>query len=319
MPRSPDPAFSSDSSSPDNVADSGLDSPSHQPLGLSPDPNTWASWPIALQSTVQPGHVRAPDSALTTFGDPSSRQTRPERDPPLHDWTQGRRSPQRPPAQAPCAPETDPLQWNCKQTLLLDSFLRTHKRSASPAAPPPSLPRDARGVQARQDSTSAPQKDVRSFPNASASQREQEKETTKEFPILDSPEDPFSITMIGSPTHQSALAAATGWNRGSSSSSRLTAASTSGSRPRKDVMRWGSVHNPFSEGTSVGGLRDRDRRYRASDRGPRRNAASFARSSGPQEDARVPADKEESGLQAGRRADCHPASGYSTGVWGGGS
>nr|XP_023699562.1 F-BAR domain only protein 1-like isoform X1 [Paramormyrops kingsleyae] len=317
-----DPAFSSDSSSPDNVEDSGLDSPSHQPLGLSPDPNTWASWPITLQSAVQPGPVRAPDTVLTTFGNPSSRQTHPERDEPVGDRTQGRRSPQRPPAHPPCVPKTDPQQWNCKQTLLLDSFLRTHKRSASPAPPPPSLPRDARGGQARQDSTSVPQKDTRAFPNASASQREQDKETTKEFPILDSPEDPFSITMIGSPTHQSALAAATAWNSGSSSSSgssRLTSTSTStsgsGSRPRKDMMRWGSVHNPFSEGASVGvpgGLRDRDRRYRASDRGPRRNATSFARNSGPQEDPRVPADKEQSGFQLGRRAECHPASGHST-------
>uniref|UniRef100_A0A3B3ZI25 F-BAR domain-containing protein n=1 Tax=Periophthalmus magnuspinnatus TaxID=409849 RepID=A0A3B3ZI25_9GOBI len=45
-------AFSSDSSSPENVEDSGLDSPSHQALGPSPEPGQgWAAWPPAPQSS----------------------------------------------------------------------------------------------------------------------------------------------------------------------------------------------------------------------------------------------------------------------------
>uniref|UniRef100_A0A3Q3VZF3 F-BAR domain only protein 1 n=1 Tax=Mola mola TaxID=94237 RepID=A0A3Q3VZF3_MOLML len=46
-------AFSSESSSPENIEDSGLDSPSHQPLGPSPEPVGWAAWPPVSQSKEQ--------------------------------------------------------------------------------------------------------------------------------------------------------------------------------------------------------------------------------------------------------------------------
>uniref|UniRef100_A0A087Y8J7 FCH and mu domain containing endocytic adaptor 1 n=1 Tax=Poecilia formosa TaxID=48698 RepID=A0A087Y8J7_POEFO len=47
-------AFSSDSSSPENVEDSGLDSPSHQPLGPSPELAGWAAWPPVSQTKPGP-------------------------------------------------------------------------------------------------------------------------------------------------------------------------------------------------------------------------------------------------------------------------
>uniref|UniRef100_A0A3B5LLT3 FCH and mu domain containing endocytic adaptor 1 n=1 Tax=Xiphophorus couchianus TaxID=32473 RepID=A0A3B5LLT3_9TELE len=52
-------AFSSDSSSPENVEDSGLDSPSHQPLGPSPELVGWAAWPpssLAAAAGMIPSH-----------------------------------------------------------------------------------------------------------------------------------------------------------------------------------------------------------------------------------------------------------------------
>uniref|UniRef100_A0A3B3X986 MHD domain-containing protein n=1 Tax=Poecilia mexicana TaxID=48701 RepID=A0A3B3X986_9TELE len=52
-------AFSSDSSSPENVEDSGLDSPSHQPLGPSPELAGWAAWPpssLAAAAGMIPSH-----------------------------------------------------------------------------------------------------------------------------------------------------------------------------------------------------------------------------------------------------------------------
>uniref|UniRef100_A0A8C3AJF0 FCH and mu domain containing endocytic adaptor 1 n=1 Tax=Cyclopterus lumpus TaxID=8103 RepID=A0A8C3AJF0_CYCLU len=67
-----DAAFSSDSSSPENVEDSGLDSPSHQPLGPSPEPVGWAAWPPVSQSKEQMQTLGRPvDPFLSAFRDPS--------------------------------------------------------------------------------------------------------------------------------------------------------------------------------------------------------------------------------------------------------
>ncbi|XP_063056793.1 f-BAR domain only protein 1 isoform X2 [Engraulis encrasicolus] len=81
-------AFSSDSSSPENVEDSGLDSPSHQPAGPSPEPSGWPpAWPpvAVAPSAAQHGNnnsnkdpssmsssLRRPtDPFLSAFRDPS--------------------------------------------------------------------------------------------------------------------------------------------------------------------------------------------------------------------------------------------------------
>uniref|UniRef100_W5LB67 FCH and mu domain containing endocytic adaptor 1 n=1 Tax=Astyanax mexicanus TaxID=7994 RepID=W5LB67_ASTMX len=64
-------AFSSDSSSPENVEDSGLDSPSHQPLGASPEPTGWAAWPAAPQPKDSMSLGRPSDPFLAAFRDPS--------------------------------------------------------------------------------------------------------------------------------------------------------------------------------------------------------------------------------------------------------
>uniref|UniRef100_A0A3B4CPW5 F-BAR domain only protein 1 n=1 Tax=Pygocentrus nattereri TaxID=42514 RepID=A0A3B4CPW5_PYGNA len=64
-------AFSSDSSSPENVEDSGLDSPSHQPLGASPEPTGWAAWPSAPQPKDSMTLGRPSDPFLAAFRDPS--------------------------------------------------------------------------------------------------------------------------------------------------------------------------------------------------------------------------------------------------------
>uniref|UniRef100_A0A672JGU4 F-BAR domain only protein 1-like n=1 Tax=Salarias fasciatus TaxID=181472 RepID=A0A672JGU4_SALFA len=72
-----DAAFSSDSSSPENVQDSGLDSPSHQPLGLSPEPVGWAAWPLMSQSKDQASTLGRPvDPFFSAFLDPWAPQAR---------------------------------------------------------------------------------------------------------------------------------------------------------------------------------------------------------------------------------------------------
>uniref|UniRef100_A0A674D9F8 FCH and mu domain containing endocytic adaptor 1 n=1 Tax=Salmo trutta TaxID=8032 RepID=A0A674D9F8_SALTR len=86
--------------------------------------------------------------------------------------------------------------------------------------------------------------------------KDMDRKRDRSVPPPESPDDPFAITMIGSPTHQSALAAATGVLTHSVSSSRLTpnAKSLPLSQPKKELVHWNSVHNPFSEGTSAGSL-----------------------------------------------------------------
>uniref|UniRef100_A0A3P8PFP2 F-BAR domain only protein 1 n=1 Tax=Astatotilapia calliptera TaxID=8154 RepID=A0A3P8PFP2_ASTCA len=76
-------AFSSDSSSPENVEDSGLDSPSHQPLGPSPEPAGWAAWPPASQSKEQT-RGRPSDPFFSAFRDHS-----PGRSPHPQDTAEG--------------------------------------------------------------------------------------------------------------------------------------------------------------------------------------------------------------------------------------
>ncbi|CDQ71423.1 unnamed protein product, partial [Oncorhynchus mykiss] len=67
-------AFSTDSSSPENVEDSGLDSPSHQPLGPSPETAGWAAWPSAGQTPIPP-RTTQPVSGQLLLGTPAPLQT----------------------------------------------------------------------------------------------------------------------------------------------------------------------------------------------------------------------------------------------------
>ncbi|KPP58960.1 F-BAR domain only protein 1-like [Scleropages formosus] len=97
----PDAAFSSNSSSPENVEDSGLDSPSHQPLGPSPEPNGWAAWPVAPQSREPVNLSRPSDPFLTVFRDPSPARVPVQPDDPAGIWA--------PPTRCPrAAPDMDP-------------------------------------------------------------------------------------------------------------------------------------------------------------------------------------------------------------------
>uniref|UniRef100_A0AAY5K2Y2 F-BAR domain only protein 1 n=1 Tax=Esox lucius TaxID=8010 RepID=A0AAY5K2Y2_ESOLU len=80
LQRAENAAFSSDSSSPENVEDSGLDSPSHQPLGPSPEPAGWAAWPSTGQGKDQA------DPFLSVFRDPSPGRIPHPQDDPASVW-----------------------------------------------------------------------------------------------------------------------------------------------------------------------------------------------------------------------------------------
>ncbi|TMS20426.1 F-BAR domain only protein 1 [Larimichthys crocea] len=81
-------AFSSDSSSPENVEDSGLDSPSNQPLGPSPEPVGWAAWPPLSQTKEQTQTLGRPvDPFLSAFRDPSPGRSPHPQDDPANVWS----------------------------------------------------------------------------------------------------------------------------------------------------------------------------------------------------------------------------------------
>ncbi|AWP10701.1 F-BAR domain only protein 1 [Scophthalmus maximus] len=89
-------AFSSDSSSPENVEDSGLDSPSHQPLGPSPEPVGWAAWPPVSQSKDQSQTLGRPvDPFLSVFRDPSPGRSTQSQGDPASVWSIGPSRPSR--------------------------------------------------------------------------------------------------------------------------------------------------------------------------------------------------------------------------------
>uniref|UniRef100_A0A8C2ADR0 FCH and mu domain containing endocytic adaptor 1 n=1 Tax=Cyprinus carpio TaxID=7962 RepID=A0A8C2ADR0_CYPCA len=91
-------SFSSDSSSPENVEDSGLDSPSHQPLRASPEPTGWAAWPSTQsQSKDSLNLSRSSDPFLAAFRDPSPGRSPLPQDDPTKAWSSNLRSPHAPP------------------------------------------------------------------------------------------------------------------------------------------------------------------------------------------------------------------------------
>uniref|UniRef100_A0A3Q2D779 FCH and mu domain containing endocytic adaptor 1 n=1 Tax=Cyprinodon variegatus TaxID=28743 RepID=A0A3Q2D779_CYPVA len=89
-------AFSSDSSSPENVEDSGLDSPSHQPLGPSPELAGWAAWPPVSQIKEQTPS-RPVDPFFSAFHEPSSGRTSNHQDDSTNVWSVASTRPSRAP------------------------------------------------------------------------------------------------------------------------------------------------------------------------------------------------------------------------------
>ncbi|XP_061093920.1 f-BAR domain only protein 1 isoform X1 [Conger conger] len=231
-----DPSFSSESSSPENVEDSGLDSPSHQPLGPSPEPASWAAWPAAApQKKSAAPHGRTPDPFLSAFPDP------PAPCDPACAWTPDAAvsMPKFGPPQPP--PELDPTVWSCRHIPPEDPFLAAFERPGPWAPPPPSRSRDR---EPRPSSSSSSSSGAHTDRDPGA-------------PVLESPEDPFSITMIGSPTHQ---AAQSGWSFPPSGSAP---------QPRRERVHRGSVRNPFSEGAAGG--QDQDGKERGPEEEPVQN------------------------------------------------
>ncbi|XP_055717320.1 F-BAR domain only protein 1-like isoform X4 [Salvelinus fontinalis] len=318
-------AFSTDSSSPENVEDSGLDSPSQQPLGPSPETAGWAAWPSAGQSKEPAGLGRPADPFLTAFRDPSpGRSPHPPQDDSASVWAAAHRSPRPPPdmdlsalrfpvfSQSLVPPELDPALWSCKHIPPEDPFLAAFERTVVTqetlpppdawAPPPPRPSRDGRGIEVRSDPFSS---DSKTLPTTSFCKDMDRKRDRSVLPP-ESPDDPFAITMIGSPTHQSALAAATGVLTHSVSSSRLihNAKSLPLSQTKKELVHWNSVHNPFSEGTSAGSLDlggvvnegGRKQHESCSESEPRRSGLPLTLHSGPQEDLCFSTDKDQNCL-----------------------
>ncbi|XP_033937801.1 f-BAR domain only protein 1 isoform X2 [Pseudochaenichthys georgianus] len=351
-------AFSSDSSSPENVEDSGLDSPSHQPLGPSPEPVGWAAWPPVSQSKEPAQTLERPaDPFLSAFRDPSPGRSPHPQDAPASAWSVASSRPSRAPRdkdpssirfpafpQTLSLPEVELSVWNCKHIPAEDPFLAAFERSVTQetvslsdalSRPPPRPAQEGRGlegrgVELRGDSFSIADTKTLPAPSSSSSSssnrknRDRKRDQSPPPPVTS--DDPFAITMIGSPTHQSTLAAAEaglipphssrgGAGGGSTNSNRLVlnvnTSSLPAAQPKKELMHWNSVHNPFGESVSgglsgsktleAGGER---RKHRSSDSEPRRNAPPLTRHSGPQEDLCFSTDKDQDCLDLNTQITC---------------
>ncbi|XP_057211948.1 F-BAR domain only protein 1 isoform X1 [Triplophysa rosa] len=307
-------AFSSDSSSPENVEDSGLDSPSHQPLGVSPESTGWAAWPPA-QSKDSVNLGRSSDPFLAAFRDPSpGRSPLPQAD-PANAWSSDLRSPRAPPDIEPttfrfpafshnlASSDLEPSVWSCKHIPPEDPFLAAFERMTSKdniplpdawAPPQPRLTRD--GVEDQAD----PFSNTKALPppsSSSSTRKDRERKRDRSVPPSESQEDPFAITMIGSPTHQSSLAAQAAV-QGRVNGNRPTPSPNPApsSHPKKELVHWNSVHNPFSEGTPNNTVTQELRKQRSFNDEPRRNAPPLTRHSGPQEDLCFSTDKDQNCL-----------------------
>ncbi|TKS74329.1 F-BAR domain only protein 1 [Collichthys lucidus] len=344
-------AFSSDSSSPENVEDSGLDSPSNQPLGPSPEPVGWAAWPPLSQTKEQTQTLGRPvDPFLSAFRDPSPGRSPHPQDDHANVWSVGLSRPSRVasdmdpssmrfPAFSQSLPpaEMESSVWNCKHIPPEDPFLAAFERTVTQdtlnlsdawARPPPRPTQEGRGMEVRGDPFSMTLADTKTLPTSSSSssssssnRKDRDRKRDRSLPPPVTSDDPFAITMIGSPTHQSSLAAAAGLipsHSSSSSSSGVGSTNTNrlgldanssslpAAQPKKELMHWNSVHNPFSDGVSGalsnsktqegGGKGDgggERRKHRSSESEPRRNAPPLTRHSGPQEDLCFSTDKDQ--------------------------
>ncbi|XP_017275855.1 F-BAR domain only protein 1 [Kryptolebias marmoratus] len=339
-------AFSSDSSSPENVEDSGLDSPSLQPLGPSPELAGWAAWPPVSQSKEQTQTLGRPvDPFLSAFHEPSSgRSSNPQVDSagvwsrpsriPLEMDPSSLRFPAFPQTLPP--PEVESSVWNCKHIPPEDPFLATFDRTITQEAsnlsdawtrPPPRHSQEVRGKEIRGDPFSVSLSDTKTLPtpssfasSSSSSRKERDRKRDRSLPPPVTTDDPFAITMIGSPTHQSSLAAAAGTMP--SHSGRLGVDAGSSSLPsaqlKKEATHWNSVHNPFNESVgaksqeagvkSEGGGGGERRKHQSSETEPRRNAPPLTRHSGPQEDLCFSTDKDEDCLDLNSQISCNMSS-----------
>lgn len=305
-------AFSSDSSSPENVEDSGLDSPSHQPLGVSPDPTGWAAWPSSQsQSKDSINLSRSSDPFLAAFQDPSPGRSPLPQDDTTNVWPSNLRSPRAPPDVEPttfsfpafshsiASSELEPSVWSCKHIPPEDLFLAAFERSTPKDnlpptdawAPPPPRP----NREARTDPFSVPLNDTKTLPPPSSLRKERDRKRDRSVPPPESPDDPFAITMIGSPTHQSMQAASQ--SRGGSNRPTPSPNPAPSSQSKKELVHWNSVHNPFSEGTTNNTVtQESTRKQRSFNDEPRRNGPPLTRHSGPQEDLCFSTDKDQNFL-----------------------
>ncbi|KAM6921093.1 f-BAR domain only protein 1 [Xenentodon cancila] len=351
-------AFSSDSSSPENVEDSGLDSPSHQTLGPSPEPVGWASWPAASQTEQSQTLGRPGDPFLSAFSDPPPGCFSNSQDDPANIWPVASShlsrvlpdadpSSIRFPAFSQSLPpaEMESSVWNCKHIPPEDPFLAVFERTVTQetlnlsdawARPPPRPSQEGRAKEVRGDPFSMSLSDTKTLPTPSSSssssssnRKDRDRKRDRSLPPPITSDDPFAITMIGSPTHQSSLAAAAGvispiggGSSGSattSSSSRLglnaIPSSVPSPQPKKELMHWNSVHNPFNEGVGSksqegggkgdGGGGGERRKHRTLESEPRRNAPPLTRHSGPQEDLCFSTDKDQDCLDLNSQMSCN--------------
>ena len=301
---------------------------------------------------------RPVDPFLSAFRDPSPGGSPYPKEDPFSVWSVAASRPSRvPPDIDPSAiqfppfsqslppPEMESSVWNCKHIPPEDPFLAAFERTVTQetinlsdawARPPPRQAQESRGVEVRGDPFSTNLTETKKHPTSSSSsssssnRRDRDRKRDRSLPPPVSCDDPFAITMIGSPTHQSSLAAAAGLiplpsssssssNMGSSSvsSSRLGLDSNSSSLPtahtKKELLHWNSVHNPFSESTSKtqeggskgeGGAGGERRKHRSSEGEPRRNAPPLTRHSGPQEDLCFSTDKDQDCLDLNTQITC---------------
>ncbi|XP_060788516.1 f-BAR domain only protein 1 isoform X2 [Neoarius graeffei] len=280
-------AFSSASSSPENVEDSGLDSPSHQPLGASPEPTGWAAWPSSSQPKDSTTSRRPVDPFLG-------------RSPVSQEWPSSH--PLAPPCTENSAPSfafpsfsnnTEPSVWSCKHIPPEDSFLAAfeHQPARQDAWVAPIPPRTT-----HEDPFAPPTNSAKTLPppNSSA-HKDRERKRERSVPPADSPDDPFAITIISSPTHQTALSAQGG---GSGLGWVVSSNSAPPVQPKKESTHWGSVHNPFSDVAQDGGRNTSRNRGEKECRGgggedQRRSGPPLTRLSGPQEDLCFSTDKDQ--------------------------
>lgn len=344
-----DAAFSSDSSSPENVEDSGLDSPSHPTLGPSPEPAGWAAWPPVSQSKEQT-LGRPGDPFLPVFRDPSPVRSPHPQSNPAGVWSVAMSRPTRVSSDTDSSarfssfsqslppPESESSVWSSKHTPIEDPF-SAFERSVTHEAmnfsdawshPASRQTLEGRATEGRGDPFAPALPDTKKAATSSSSsasstsnRKGRDRKRDRSLPPPVSSDDPFAITMIGSPTHQSALAAA-------AHASRLgldaNAAPLTATQPKRELTHWNSVHNPFSEGvpptassskTQEGGGGKGDggaaaggerRKQRSSESEPRRNAPPLTRHSGPQEDLCFSTDKDQDCLDLNTHLSCSASS-----------
>lgn len=235
-------------------------------------------------------------------------------------------------------PEVESSVWNCKHIPPEDPFLAAFDRTITQETlnlpdtwthRPPRHFQEVSGKEIRGDPFSVSLADTKTLPAPSSSssssstsnRKDRDRKRDRSLPPPVTTDDPFAITMIGSPTHQSSLAAAAAPAPSHSSSRAGVDAGSSSlptAQPKKEMMHWNSVHNPFNESTgskskevgikSEGGGGGERRKHRSSETEPSRNAPPLTRHSGPQEDLCFSTDKDEDCLDLNTQMSCNMSS-----------